>query len=272
MTIDPNRPYGNLSYDDRKYLDEHMSSSAILNTVSKAAGVLKQGGVHVAGEDKTYEELRAEQKHETAHDTGTKVEIVEHVAEQIIEGFREAAPEAAKMFVEANEAAAPFLTLHHLIKEVHEDWQKGQELNKALIRDAMHVALVESMNGMPTCYVNHAKEERPHASTGDHGPHAKIVEELSKKESAPMRMALQIRTDEGMRAAVDLTTGGTKQAPAEYLKASGLAKRYHDDPAFHAGFDAMTYAAAHDRAQFDQARTAMDARDARFGLSQIFRG
>jgi hypothetical protein len=270
-----------MDLDERRELDAKLTTSRVLNAMAQDAGVVDRGDAkRVHGDDATYEATREAQRNEDnapAAKLHRGIEVAKTVRVQaldVLDGWGALSDKLAfdKQVADAEGLFAPIALHKELITEVHKDYIRGQELHAALERDAMHLALVCGMKGVPASYVAHAKEERHTAATGEHAPYAKIVGELMKPENARLRVCLQIRTDEGMQMGLDFVRGGQKGSPKDFLKAQGLEARYRDDAAFHAGFDAMVFAAIHAPPEAEKAAAEMKKRDERYNLTQVFRG
>ena len=258
----PGVKYGfDASYDARAELEDKVSTDAIMNRAAQKAGCLKDGeAVHITGDDRTYAETKDEQSPYAGANFGT----VSNGADALEKGL-----DIVSLFSKSHtiEAASEFaglaslpLTAVSLVHDQVEAWQNGEARSDALHKDMMHVALVANL-ALPDGFRAAEAAKRPEAAAGWHAPAAKIAEQLAQQPMA--KIVLQVRCDEGMHIAEQFAQSG--RTLDDFMKAhEGLAKRYHCDAAFRAGFDGMVWAHAQGPEQLKNATIELHARDARF--------
>lgn len=217
---------------------EGQSTDASINAIGQHAGLTQHYAVR--GDDKTERELHAEHKgaqsKEGVHEV--KQEVVDHVVEHFVE-------EGTERLLGAGVGVLilPAVLVKagaDMVKNVAEDSKVGHERADALTKDACHIVIVGSLNGLPQGFAAAELARYPESERN-----STLVTNMGKRladDGDHQAMAvIQLHADQGMNAAKDAIDGGvTLQAS---LKSNPtVAKRYAEDPAFKAGFDAMFWA------------------------------
>ena len=261
----PGVKYGAGDYDQRAELEKSASTDRILNVAAQKAGCLRNGEqVHIHGDDKTYGETKAEQEPAIGFNFGT-VNTAAEGAEKLVE-FTSWAVKSGKLaeFLETSAERATLaglpLTAYSLTHDLAEAWQKGDERSAALHKDMMLLALVTNL-ALPEGYRNAEVAKRPEAAAGANAPATKIATALAQQPGA--KLLLQVRCDEGMHAAQQFAQSG--RSLDDFMRCNeSFGRRFQQDPAFRAGFDAMEWARKSGPDQLRNAMTDLRARDARF--------
>lgn len=252
----PGARYGlDMSFDDREKIERDASTEQILNEAAKRAGLTT--GVHVTGDDVTYNETKAEQapwKKLDINSVGTSAEAIMKLGE------------AAEVFAEGTVGAAalelggmvlePAMAGHDLVQA----WLDGDERKDALAKDMMHVALITNLK-VPDSYKNEELAKRPQITGRWDAPSQIVSEKLAQHPE--MKIILQLRCDEGMHTAIDVMNSG--RPLQEYLKLhQDVSQRYHLDAAFRTGFDAMMWSKEQGTQEYQSTLKDLHSRDVRF--------
>jgi hypothetical protein len=246
------RGYGlGMSYDERKQLEDKLTTSALVNAAARKQGALgDHEKIDVTGDDASRAELHDDYKRpfwdrmvhpKSREDRDAGFEGAREFGRDLVITLADAAEPGAELIGAAEAGAAlgvasPFITFVGLLKSVHEDWVEGKKENAALLRDQMHLGLLGSVDGLPECY-RKAEIEHRGGMGSENGPVARMAATL--RGNAAVQRLLQIRTDDGMHQAFSVPPGTD---PLGFLKSAGLDRRYHEDAAFRMGFDSILYA------------------------------
>jgi len=271
------RAYGlGLSHEDRELLEKKGSTENLLNGAAQRCGKIERAEhIDVHGDDASFREVKEGQRPwaDPVHTSGslgpgavtTGYDVAELFAEKALEHALGAAANwmpVVGMAVEIKET----------IQALPEAWERGDRQHEALLQDAAHLAVIETVAGLPEGYRKEQESRRAEAYAGGRSsaPWQAIQTALiAEKGAVPL---LQLRTDEGMKVAEDVVRFG--HDPMTHLKDSGLAGRYLNDAAFRAGFDAVLWARQRGPEELTKALGSLHDRDARFHgeQNQIFRG
>jgi hypothetical protein len=271
--------YGlDLSHDDRALLEKKASTENILNAAAQETGkIRKDEHIDVHGDDASFREVKESQgpwadPMHTAKDLApsaltTTYDIAELFGEEAIHHVLGAAAEFMPLAGMANEIRETFQTLP-------EAWERGDRQHEALLQDAAHLAVIETVAGLPEGYRKEQETRRAEAYAGGRSSapwQAMQTALLAQKGAVPL---LQVRTDEGMKVAENAVRFSL--APSTVLSSGNgeFALRYRHDAAFRAGFDSVMWAKEHGPTELEKVLTDLHARDARFHgeRNQIFRG
>ncbi len=271
--------YGlDLTHDERAELEKKASTETLLNGAAQATGkIRKDEHIDVHGHDATFREVKEEQRPwadplHTAITTGpgaaaTGYEVAELFAEKGLEHLLG----AASTFMPLVGAA---IEIKETITTLPEAWERGDKQHEALLQDTAHIAIVETLAGLPEGYRKQQEGRRPEAYAGGRASapwQALQTALIAQKGAVPL---LQVRADEGMKIAENAIRFGVDKASALKVGNGDLGARYLNDAAFRAGFDAVMWAKEQGPAELGKVITELHARDARFHgeSNQIFRG
>lgn len=276
--MDPNKidlfgsGYGRgLSYDERKELEEKATTENVMNLAAQQGGVLKKTEhLELHGDDPTRRDVHDDSK-VPGHDPL-------HVAEHLKDGALHTGYDMSEIIAEhqvenalGRAAAGVAVTNVALVVKEHVElvvhaWKAGDREAEARVQDAMHLALVGTLAGLPEGYVAAQGGRRSEALDGAQAETYKIAAQL--KQQPKLVALLQLRCDEGMKCAEQAALAG--EGTARYLdRHPALRDRYANDAAFRAGFDAMLYAKNSDPATYAKTHQDLLARDARNGVGSI---
>jgi hypothetical protein len=236
-----------------------------MNAAAQRAGLLgTREHMDLHGEDPTFADVKEMQKPNPVRDfaegeivpsivhTGadlTSLVVEEHIAHAI-----ETIAEPAGIALAAKES----------VETLVRAWENGDRQKEALLQDAMHLAIVETMKGMPQSYLTHCVQQRREAAGG---PAQLLMQDQLRREPA-LRTILQIRCDEGMKAAEQAFVQG--EGTRRFFELNkDLYARYQADAAFRAGFDAVVFAHAEGDASFQKVLRDLHARDARYSATNV---
>jgi hypothetical protein len=223
---------------DRLRGHEGQTSDTSINTIGQHAGLTRH--YTVRGDDKTEREIHAQHKGAQAADgaSGVVGEVGGEVVDEVVElALEDTAIAGVGLLI------LPFSLLEtgaHMVKNVAEDSRVGHERADALTKDAFHILIVGNVNGLPQGFAAAELSRYPESERS-----STLVNTMAKRladDGDHQAMAvIQLHADQGMNGAKDaIDSGVTRQA---CLKSNPtVAKRYAEDPAFKAGFDAMFWA------------------------------
>ena len=271
--------YGlDLSQEDRALLEKKASTETLLNGAAQQTGkIRKDEHIDVHGEDASFREVKDGQQpwadpFHTATTLGpgaasTTYDVIEVFAE---EGVKHALGAAADFMPVLGMA----LEIKETVQALPEAWERGDQQHEALLRDAAHLAVIETVAGLPEGYRKEQETRRAEAYAGGRSSapwQAMQTALIAQKGAVPL---LQVRTDEGMKIAENAVRFSLDPDTALKSGSGDLAVRYHNDPAFRAGFDAVMWAKQHGAPELEKVLSDLHARDARFHgeRNQIFRG
>jgi hypothetical protein len=233
---------------------EDIKTSAVLDKVAKDAGYLS-APMNLRGDSKSYGELREEYTH-VSHN----LPALGALGAKAFDGAELAGliPEHAGA-VAGLGVVAPLVGEAMMYLEVREAWVRGKELSEALARDELRVAMLTQLD-LPEGF-RHAQLERyEHSGKGHQSGTMKMATWFAGPDK-PLRAVLQLHCDQGMSAARDACEARIGR-DAYFQVYPEAAKRYAEDAAFKAGFDAILWARDKGDAEY---RTAVDALRVRIG-------
>jgi hypothetical protein len=210
-------------------------TSKVMNDVRRQAGA-KTSGVDLRGDDKTAGELKKEwSDHDLGHAT---LGLVEHNVCEFAEGTL---LEMAGPIAFGVHASIQLIEANHRAKELEETGEKG----------AMHLAMVSALH-LPESFKNVEVSKWKDSGTAFQSGAVKMGTQLEAVDRDKAAV-LQLHADRGMNAANDLIArgvitrdGSDDETKAALAKDPALKKKYDDDPAFRAGFDALVWCKRHD--------------------------
>lgn len=237
------------------------STSALMNDARKAVG--KTGDVVIRGDDKSAKDVREDDAGELLK------EYQGPLKESGAHGALTALVATADYVAEGGPAVELGKALYDSLKSNLHAIAMGDELGKAVERDNLHRALLSQLN-LPQAFKE--KEMAPFIERETEGGRsvATLVSEKLKLDPAwHAKVALlQLHCDQGTTAACDMLATG--QNPMAFGKAHpDVAKRYTEDPAFKAGFDAALWARGQGKETYDAVCKDLAARDARYEQAHI---
>ncbi len=226
------------------------TTSAMGKIASDASGGKAAPPIH--SNDKTYDELIAEYKGAG----GSKAEIADasvHAGEVGLEvaGVLEGGTIATAVAV-VGPVAAFALGMYKLA----EANQRGAELNTALHRDEQHAAMLTNL-ALPNEFVQGELAKYSHGGK-TFASGAQTMTSHARGEDHALMALVQLHCDQGMNAAHD---GGPMSAEA--------SKKYAEDPAFKAGYDAMKWAQHKGGDTLASLNAELASRDARYSAAGV---
>ncbi|HEX7601647.1 MAG TPA: hypothetical protein VF316_08585 [Polyangiaceae bacterium] len=244
--------------------NEGIETRQILARVAKDAHYGERD-ILVRGDDQTYREKVADFKSAG----GSRAEIIEahaHLVEVGVDVVGEAALEHAGLSALAGASGAAFAIAMPAIGlgvasyKILEANARGRELNDALAKDEVHLALLTHLPNLPGGFRDEELAKYPDAGKGNQSGTQKMSTWMSGADRALMPI-IELHCDQGMNAAVDACEGGVSR-DAALKNDPAVAKRYAEDPAFKAGFDGMFWAKEHGApGAYEATRTALANRD-----------
>jgi len=150
-------------------------------------------------------------------------------------------------------------------KELIDAEQRGV----AVERDATRAGLLANLD-LPQSYKSELMARLSTKYTDGWASGAQKIGEAGRNTvEGRQAMALaQIHADQGANACAAMLDA--KMDRATFVKAHPeVGAKYATDPAFRMGFDALEYAHTHNVAEYTQARSALDARDARYDAHHV---
>jgi hypothetical protein len=263
----PGFRYGrDLSYDQRKELEDKASTENILNLAAQEGGVLRRSEhIDVHGEDATRREVHQGNKgpEDPFH---TTVEIGAggaHAGYDLAETFAEEhlAHIIGAVGMDAAGGLGAMLAMKDTAEALPRAWEAGDREAEARVQDAMHLATLGALRGLPVGFRTEQVERRSEAVGGSNSEAARITSVVDGHPE--LRAILQLRCDEGMKSAEQAIVGG--EGAARFFQTDkALYARYVSDPAFKLGFDAVIWAKGKDAATFTQTVEQLHQRDARW--------
>lgn len=226
---------------------EDISTTAAMGKIANDANGGKQMPLIHSG-DKSYDDLIAEYNTVAANKGG-----VVHLAADALEGLEA----AGAVELGLGGAALPVIALGAGVYELAEANARGKELNTARERDEAHVAMLSNL-ALPSEFRTTELAKYSHAGTTFQSMNQQMTSHIHGEDHALMAL-VQLHCDQGMTAARE--GGGSMSAP--------IAKRYAEDPAFKAGYDAMSWAQKKGGATLDSLTKDLDSRDARYGAAGV---
>lgn len=271
------RTYGlGLSHEDRELLEKKASTENLLNGAAQKCGKIgRDEHIDVHGDDASFREVKEGQRPwaDPVHTAGDLAPGAAATAYEVSELFAEKALEHLLGAVaDWMPVVGGAIEIKETVQSLPEAWERGDRQHEALLQDAAHLAVIETVAGLPEGYRKEQETRRAEAYAGGRSsaPWQAIQTALiGEKGALPL---LQLRTDEGMKVAEDVVRFG--RDPQTYLTDSGLSGRYLDDPAFRAGFDGVMWAKERGPEDLSKVLSSLHERDARFHgeQNQIFRG
>lgn len=262
--------YGrDLSYDQRKEIEDKASTGNILNLAAQEGGVLKRNEhLDVNGEDATRREVhegtRAPQDpfHVTIEGAASGAHAGYDVAEIFAEKQLERLIGAVAM--DAASGAGAMIAIKDTAEALPRAWEAGDREAEARVQDAMHLAVLGVLKGLPTEFSAVQVAHRAEAVGGSNSETARIAGFLQAHPK--LRAVLQLRCDEGMKSAERALVGaeGTRRF---FETNKGLHARYLLDPAFKLGFDAVMFASGKGATTLVSTLADLHSRDARWSAT-----
>jgi hypothetical protein len=235
---------------------EGEGSGAVLARVAKDAGYVS---VVARGDDATHAELAA-RFHGALPSVAEAADTAAHGAEIAFE-----IGELGGAAVEGFGVLAPPLALAAGLASILEANAHGEALARAFATDEVHVAMLTHLS-LPDGFRQEQLARYPDAGKGFASGAQKMTTALAGRDHAMMAL-VQLQCDRGMHAALGLVGAGTSQAA--FLGAHPEhARRYAEDPAFRAGFDAIVWA-KDQPAALRGAISELAARDARYDAAHV---
>jgi hypothetical protein len=255
-----------------------VTTANVLQQVQKDTGFRHQTAIR--GDDRTLDELIDDQKgwHENVAGLvalavklaeGAELSGAAHALGHVVGGGA-ATGEAVAVGSAGGAAfaiAAPLVGYGAMVYEVAEAGEKGRAQAEALYRDQTHVAMLLALK-LPAGFTSREIKKYPLATQEGHdGTVSKLTTTLQNKDKGLLPL-LQLHADQGMMAAKDAFDEPV--APGDYLKTHPeLAKRYADDPAFKAGFDAMVWAHSNGASAYEAACSDLAPRTTDYAAHQV---
>jgi len=271
--------YGlDLSHDDREVLEKKVSTENLLNAAAQQTGkIRKDEHIELHGDDASFREVKDAQRPwaDPFHTATSLAPGVVSTSYDIVEVFGE---KAVEHLLGAAANFAPLVGMAVEIKEtvqaLPEAWERGDRQHEALLQDAAHLAVIETVAGLPQGYRKEQETRRAEAFAGGRSSapwQAMQTALIAQKGAVPL---LQVRTDEGMKIAENAVRFSLDPSTALKAGSGDLAARYNNDAAFRAGFDAVMWAKQQGHGELEKVLSDLHARDARFHgeSNQIFRG
>ncbi|CAN5542049.1 hypothetical protein BH09MYX1_BH09MYX1_43860 [soil metagenome] len=237
-----------------------LATASVLKQVQTDAGFSKK--TTVRGDDATLDEVIDDQK-------GLKHNIAGAIAlaSKSVEGIEIASvhlPWEAEVVVVGSASgaalaiAAPIVGAGAMIYEVGEAGEKGRAQAEALYKDQTHVAMLVMLKLPGDFRTNELKKYPMATHEAANGTVDKLTTTMNTKDKALVAV-LQLHCDQGMTAAKSACDA--KISAGDYLQSHpALAERYASDPAFKAGFDAMTWSHAQGGAAYAAASADLSTR------------
>ena len=253
------------AYSDREFgrLHDHETDTtrAALNQLGEHAGLTQN--YRVRGDDRSEREIVADHKGKVAREGIGAVAgegrdaAVEHFAEHAVEA-------------EFGLVLLPLTLLkggYEALKSVAEDSHVGHERAAALTKDAMHIVMMENLNGLPTDYVTGQLARYTDSEKG-----STLVRNmnlaLGRDSDHQAMLTVQLHCDQGMNAARGMCDA--KLEPKAFLAANpDVAKRCAEDPAFKAGFDGVVWAKQNGPDAYGAVIKGLEARDVRYEQAHV---
>ncbi len=239
---------------------DNLSSGQVMAKIAGDAGVQKMA---IRGDDKSYDELIAEYKGAKANIAGS-VEMGLHGVEVGGDVIGIHVLESG-VFATGAAAALPVVGLGAGLWELREVNVRGEALSRAVAKDEEHVAMLTHLD-LPESFKRAELAKYPEVGTTFASANQKMATQMAGQDR-PLVLALQVQCDHGMNAAMDMSTSGLSR-DAFMTANPSLAKRYADDAAFKAGFDAVTNTPK-DSAEYKTMESALQQRDASYARANI---
>jgi hypothetical protein len=253
------------AYSDRELerLHDHENDTTrgALNQLGGHAGLTQN--YNVRGDDRSEREIVADHRSTVAREglEGVALEgkdaVVDHVAEHVAEA-------------EVGLALLPITLLkagYEALKSVAEDNKVGHERAAALTKDAMHIVMMENLNGLPTEYVTSQLARYTESEKG-----STLVRNmnlaLGRDSDHQAMLTVQLHCDQGMSAARGMCDAKL-DAKTFFAAHPDIAKRCADDPAFKAGFDGVVWAKQNGPDAYGAVIKELEARDVRYEQAHV---
>jgi hypothetical protein len=260
------------------------STESIVKEAARTVGVSLQhaagdGEIAFTAEDKTYDEVIAEKKAVLPpSELGAEAaDVGAHVAEL----FMKRVPKAVVYGVEIGGGLlATGLLVHGYVKSV----ELGDHAKDAVLQDALHVALLWTLEGLPQGFRDEEIAKRKEVAGGTGCTSAKIATALkANPDVAKCAPVLQRHCDDGIRAAEEVIAAGGRTATAFFDAhpdvAARFGPRYRSDAAFRAGFDGRLWAQrqaedprTHDDGPLREMRDGLRERESWFRAASVVKG
>jgi hypothetical protein len=251
------------------YSDAELASLADCPGITTASVMAKvahdakisESVVLIRGDDKTYDQYVA-----TLHEEKRLGELAEGAAHGVevtmpILGWLEAGAVGVGGGV-ALPVAAVALGLHNLIAAS----EHGRELRRALLRDEVHAAMLCQLD-LPRGFRGHELERYSSRGATFQAATQKMATQMGGGNHALMA-CIQLHCDEGMTAARRMIEGC--HGLGAFLAAhADVARRYREDAAYKAGFDAMVWARKEGTAEYEEAARSLRARVDRYARAGV---
>lgn len=261
----PGFTYGrDLSYDQRKEIEDKASTEKLLNLAAQEGGVLKRDEhLDISGEDATRREVHQASKGDPRIDGGG---TAAHASHTVVEMFWSEQLEAliGTGVMDVGSVAGPVLVAKEIAEELPRAWEAGDREAEARVKDAMHLGVLAMLKGLPADFCAVQVAHREEAVGGSNSETARIAGFLQAHPK--LRAILQLRCDEGMKSAERALVGA--EGVQRFFQANkALYARYLQDPAFKLGFDGVMWAKNKSADALKSTLTELHSRDARWSAT-----